>query len=74
MRKQFLELPIELTSQGFVMRKDQGWTVDPCYDICHRKCLTCTGSTFQYLFALAFLQTFHKGIDGIGLITSRFEF
>ena len=56
LREEFLHLAVKLRCQCFIVRKYQGWFVEPGDDIRHREGLTGAGDTKQSLELVAFLE------------------
>ena len=73
-REKFLELTVQLSSEGLIVRYYQSGLVQRLYDIGHGKGLARTRHTKQRLKLVALLEAFHKGFDGGRLVAGGLVF
>ena len=73
-REKFLELAVELCRQGLIVGNDQCRFIQLLNHICHSKCLSGTGNAQKGLALIAFLETFDKVGDRLGLVAGGFVF
>ena len=68
-REKFLELAVQLSSQGLIVRYDQSGLLQLLNDIGHGKGLAGTGHAQQGLKLVALLKTFDQGFYSLRLVT-----
>ena len=77
LRKELLELAVELRSQRLIVSNDKGWLLQLLDDIRHGKCLTRSSNPQQGFKLIAFLKILHQLInrapDGLYVIAQVFD-
>ncbi|CAG5146359.1 Uncharacterised protein [Streptococcus pneumoniae] len=68
-REKFLKLPIELTSQSFIVGNNQSWFIDFRNDLTHSIGLPCSSRPHQNLSFFSPLNVIHQLLDSLGLIS-----
>src|SRR5690606_13895631 len=71
LRKELLELPVQLSRQGLVVAQYQRWPLRLLYDIGNSKSLAGPGYPEQGLVFFTGVHTLHQLTDGFRLITGR---
>jgi hypothetical protein len=70
-REKLLELMKELSGEGFVVREDEGWAIEPLDHFRHGKGLARAGDAEQNLMLFASLNAGEEFVDGAALIALR---
>ena len=73
MRKELLELGVELGGERLVVRQDQRRPLQLLDDVGHRERLAGAGDAHEHLLAAAFAQVAHERLDGGGLVAGGLE-
>ena len=73
-REKFLELAVELCRQCLVMSNDQRRFIQLLYNVCHREGFSGAGDAEKCLALVAFLETFDKIGDRLGLVAGGVVF